>query len=106
MSRNFGIMSGRSALGGTSDRPSATRDAIQPHDSNQLARHLPPGLAERNLAIVRDGSFIPERKLHPIEPLDPRIDHREFAALVIFSVLLSVTFGLPLAIAVAFMSFG
>jgi hypothetical protein len=73
-------------------------------ESNSLTG-IPP--CRPNLAIVvSDRPFIPDRELQPIEPLDPRIDHREFAALVIFSVLLAVTFGAPLAVAVAFMSFG
>lgn len=40
--RNFGIMSGRPALGGASDRPSTTRDAIIPRDSNSFASRFPP----------------------------------------------------------------
>ena len=50
-------------------------------ESNSLARHIPP-LVERNLAVVRDSSFIHQRELNPVEPLDPRIDHREFAVLI------------------------
>jgi len=103
MGRNYGIMSGRSALGGTSDRPSATRDAMIPRDSNSLAGDPPRRF---NLAIVRDGSFLQKHELNPVERLDAELDHREFAACVMFAVLITFTFGAPLAIAVAFMSFG
>lgn len=34
MSRNYGIMSNRLRLGGTSTQPAATRDEILPRDSN------------------------------------------------------------------------
>jgi hypothetical protein len=102
MKRNFGL-SAREGHAGTID-PLSPRHAPGAAHSNSLTG-IPP--CRPNLAIVvSDRPFIPDRELQPIEPLDPRIDHREFAALVIFSVLLAVTFGAPLAVAVAFMSFG
>jgi hypothetical protein len=52
------------------------------------------------LAVVRDSPFIHERELNPIEPLDPRIDHREFAALVIAGIF----FGCLLTAATVFMA--
>ena len=39
--RHFGIQSGRSALGGMSDRPSATRDAMIPRGSILVPTDLP-----------------------------------------------------------------
>jgi hypothetical protein len=41
MSRHFGIMSSRSALGGTSDRPAATRGSYAPRD--HVNQYFPPG---------------------------------------------------------------
>lgn len=66
-----------------------------------LARHLPPGLAERNLAIVvSDRSFLHERELNPVQELDAIFDYREFAA-YFFVSLFGISIGVLLAIAVA-----
>jgi hypothetical protein len=70
-------------------------------DSNSLAHHLPPGLAEPNLAIVvSDRPFIHERKLNPVQELDAVFDHREFAVWF-FVTAFGISIGVLLAIAVA-----
>jgi hypothetical protein len=64
-----------------------------------LADHFPPG--RLNLAVVVSGSpSLLECELHPIEPLDPRVDHREFAALVFTGIF----FGLVLTAATVVMA--
>lgn len=110
MKRNFGF-------------PNATRrsaSGAQPltashHDANStrvvsnaisLARHLPPGLAEPNLAVIRDSSFLQKHELNPVERLDADLDHREFAAFIMLGVFLTLFFGVPLAIAVAMLDWG
>jgi hypothetical protein len=71
---------------------------------NSFAGATPPRPAD--LAIVRDGPFLRQVELNPVQRLNSKIDEREFAACVLFAVLLTFTFGAPLAIAVAFMGFG
>jgi hypothetical protein len=71
---------------------------------NSFAGATPPMPAD--LAIVRGSPFLRQVELNPVQRLNSEIDEREFAACVLFAVLLTVTFGAPLAIAVAFMSFG
>lgn len=105
MARNFGIpnVTARSVVGG--NQPSG------PHygalgtraDSNSLAG-VPP--RQSDLATTDRGPFLRQAELNPVQRLNSEIDEREFAACVIFAVLLTVTFGAPLVIAVAFMSFG
>ena len=49
--RHFGLISGRSSLtGGTSTRPSATRDAILPRDSILFPSDDVPPLESRDIA--------------------------------------------------------
>lgn len=72
-------------------------------EPNSSLAGVPP--RRPNLAVVRDSSFLQKHELNPVERLDAELDHREFAACVIFAVLITVTFGAPLAMAVAFMSF-
>jgi hypothetical protein len=104
MSRNFGIPSvtARPASGGQlPGEPHHRADTLR--DSNSLAG-VPP--RQSDLSVVRDASFLRQVELNPVQRLNSEVDEREFAACVLFAVLLTVSFGAPLAIAVAFMSFG
>ena len=108
MSRNFGfpnvtrpIASGGQPLPASHYAPDTRRNL------NSLARHLPPGLAERNLAIVvSDRPFLSKRELNPVERLNAELDHREFAVCVCVSIFITIVFGLPIAAATAIMSWG
>ena len=66
-------------------------------DLNSFAG-VPP--RQSDLAVVRGSPFIPERKLHPVEPLDLGFDHREFAVYVFLSCF-GVSVGVLLAAATA-----
>jgi hypothetical protein len=108
MSRNFGIpnvtrppASGGQLLTASHYGAGGTRA-----DSNSLARHPPPGLAEPNLAVVRDSSFFHQQELNPVQRLDAELNDREFAACVFWAVFITVCFGAPIAAATAFMSWG
>jgi hypothetical protein len=102
--RNFGIIpreTGRSVVGGL-DQPSGLHISAGAHaESNSLAGDPPRRL---NLAVVRGSPFTMERELNPIEPLDPRLDHREVAICVCVSIFITIVFGLPIAVAAAIMS--
>lgn len=99
MSRNFGIpnmtrrpASGEQPLTASHYAPDTQRNR------NSLADHSPPG--RLHLAVVRGSPFTTERKLHPIEPLHPRVDHREFAALIFAGIF----FGLVITAATVVMA--
>jgi hypothetical protein len=104
MSRNWGISSvTRPATIGGNPSPASHYGAGGTRaDSNiiSLARHLPPGLAERNLAVVRDSSFLHQRELNPVEKLDAVFDHREFAVWF-FITAFGISIGVLLAVAAA-----
>jgi hypothetical protein len=97
MSRNF-YVTGRKAVGG--NQPSGPHHGAggTRADSNSLADHSPPG--QRNLAVVRDSSFIHQRKLNPVQELDAVFDHREFAVWF-FVTAFGISIGVLLAIGVA-----
>jgi len=96
MSRNFGV-TGRIASG---DEPrSGLHISAGAHaESNLLAGTFP--LNRRNLAVVRDSSFIEKKIRNPVQELDAVFDHREFAALVFVSCF-GISIGVLLAIGVA-----
>lgn len=82
-----------------------------PHIAPDTRRNLIPSAGatppcQPDLAVVRGSPFFRQAELNPIQRLDSESNDREFAACVLFAVLITVTFGAPLAIAVAFMHFG
>jgi hypothetical protein len=95
MSRNFGIPSvTRPAASGAQPLPAPHYARGHTH-SNSLAGESPS-----NFAVIRGGSFLSKRELNPVEKLDARLDHREFAVCVFWSVFFTFFVGVPLAIAV------
>lgn len=103
--RNWGVpnTTSRRDVGGL-DHPSGSLRADTQRDPNSLADHSPPG--RLNLSIVRDASFLRKKELNQVQRIDAELDHREFAACVFWSVFITVVFGLPIAAATAFMSWG
>jgi hypothetical protein len=104
MKRNWGIPTVTSGIASGGNHDPALRRADTLRDLNSLARHLPPGLAGPNLAVVRDSSFFQKHELNPVQRLNSKIEDREFACCVFWAVVITVVFGAPIAVAAAFMS--
>jgi hypothetical protein len=100
MGRNWGIPSVTSGIASGGNHDPALRRADTLRDSNSLARHLPPGLAEPNLTVIRGGSFFHHHPRNPVQELDAVFDHREFAAWF-FVIAFGISVGFLLAVAAA-----